>query len=86
MELRYDQSRSFPSTSSPSVSDQLLPSGEFFGQEDGCEKFGVGGCGQTPLKVMPPTCSPRCSGSEMVVVEEQQMNQSTGGEKVEGGE
>ena len=81
-ELRYDQSRSFPFTSSPSVSYQLLPLGEFFGQEDGCEKFGggdCGGCGQTPLKVMRPTCSPRCYGREMVVVEEQQMTQSTRG-------
>ena len=46
---------------------------------------GGGGCGQTPLKVVPPTCSPRYSGREMVVVEEQQMIQSTGVEKVERG-
>ena len=44
-----------------------------------------GGCGKTPLKVMPPTCSSRYSGREMVVVEEQQMIQSKGGEKVERG-
>ena len=88
VELRYDQSQSRPSTSSPSVSYRLLPSGEFFGQEGGCEKFGggdCGGCGQIPLKVMLPTCSPRCSDREMVVVEEHQMTQSTGGEKVEEG-
>ena len=48
-------------------------------------KVWSGGCGQTPLKVMPPTCSPRYSGREMVVEEEQQMTQSTGGEKVERG-
>ena len=73
-DLRYDQSQFLPSTSSPSVSDRLLPLGEFFGQGGGCEKFGggdCGGCGQTPLKVMPPTCSPRYSGREMGVVEEQ---------------
>ena len=87
-DLRYDQSQFLTSTSSPSVSDQLLPSREFFGQEGGCEKYEggiVGGVGKTPLKVMPPTCSPRYSGKEMVVVDEQQMIQSTGGEKVEGG-
>ena len=86
--LRYNQSQFLPFTSSPSVSDRLLSSGEFFGQEGGWEKYGggdCGGCGQTPLKVMPPTCSSRYSGREMVVVEEQQMIQSTGGEKVEEG-
>ena len=70
-DLRYDQSQLLPSTSSPSVSDRLFPLREFFGQ--------------TPLKVVPSTCSPRHSGMEMVVVEEQQMIQTTGGKKVEGG-
>ena len=86
--LRYDQSQLLPSTSSPSISDRLFPLGEFFGQEGGCKKYGggdCGGCGQKPLKVVPSTCSPIHSGREMVVVEEQQMIQSTGGKKVRGG-
>ena len=33
--VRYDQSQSISSISSPSISDRLLPSGEFFGQEGG---------------------------------------------------
>ena len=47
-------------------------------------KVWSGGCGQTPLKVVPSTCSPIHSSREMVVVEEQQMIQSTGGKKVRG--
>ena len=87
-DLRYNQSQFLPSTSSPFVSDRLLPSGEIFGLEGRCENYGGGdyaGFGQTPLNVMPQTCSPIYYGREMVVVEEQQMIQSTGGEKVEGG-
>ena len=34
-DLRYDQSQFLPFTSSPSVSDRLLPSREFFDQEGG---------------------------------------------------
>ena len=45
-DLRYDQSQLLPSTSSPSVSDRLFPLGEFFGQEGGCEKYGVGDVGK----------------------------------------
>ena len=44
-DLRYDQSQFLPSTFSPSVSDQLLPWGEFFYQEGGCEKYGGGDWG-----------------------------------------
>ena len=85
--VRYDQSQSISSTSSPSISDRLLPSGEFFGQEDG--QFGEGDCGgsvQIPLQILAPIIySPRCSRRETVVGEEQQPIQCLGGEKVEGG-
>ena len=40
---------------------------------------------QTPLQIMSLIYSPRCSGREIVVGEEQQMIQGIGGEKVEGG-
>ena len=83
VELRYDQSHYLPSTSFPSTS---FPSVSF-GKEGGCEMFGGGdcrGCGLTPLKVMLPSGSPGGFGREMVMVEEQQMTQSKGGEKVEG--
>ena len=86
--VRYEQSHSIPSTSSPSISDRLLPSGEFFGQEGGYEKVGEGDCGgfvQIPLQIMSPIYSPGCSGREIVVGEEQQLIQGMGGEKVEGG-
>ena len=84
--VRYDQSQSFPSTSSPSISDRLLPSGEFFGQEGG--QVGEGDCGgsvQIPLQILAPIYSPRCYRREIVVGEEHQPIQGMGGEKVEGG-
>ena len=83
----YPNTQSIYSTSSPSISDRLLPSGEFFGQEDG--QFGEGDCGgpvQIPLQILAPIIySPRCSRMETVVGEEQQPTQCLGGEKVEGG-
>ena len=82
VELRYDQSHYLPSTSLPSTSSPFVS----FSKEGGCEMFGGGdcrGCGLTPLKVMQPSCSSGGSGREMVMVEEQQMTQSKGGEKVE---
>ena len=84
--VRYDQSQSISSISSPSISDRLLPSGEFYGQEGG--QVGEGDCRgsvQIPLQILAPIYSPRCSKRETVVGEEQQTIQCLGGEKVEGG-
>ena len=83
MELRYDQSHYLPSTSLPSTSSSYVS----FGKDGGCKMCGGGycrGCGLTPLMVMPSSCSQGGPGREMVMVEEQQMTQSRGGEKVEG--
>ena len=84
--VRYVQAQSFSSTSSPSISDRLLPSGEFFGQEGG--QVGEGDCGgsvQIPLQILAPIYTPRCYRRETMVGEEQQPIQCLGGEKVEGG-
>ena len=84
--VRYDQFQHISSTYSPSISDRLLPLGEFFGQEEG--QFGEGDCGgsvQIPLQILAPNYSTICSRRETVVREEQQPIQCLGGEKVEGG-